>query len=160
MDEQKVQRVEISAPIMALDLGQKRVGVAISDSLSLSVRRLEPLVRSNWKRLVEEVSLLTRRFDARTLVIGLPLSLDGTKGSAADDAERVARNFAKSLRIPVYLQDERLTSVQAETNLRDEGYTSRDFPSIVDSESAAIILRDFIISPGEDRIEVVVQPDS
>ena len=149
-----MQPVEISAPIMALDLGQKRVGVALSDSLSLSVRRLEPLIRSNWKRLLEEVSELTRRFDAQTLVIGLPLSLDGTRGSAASEAVRLARNFARSLAIPVFLQDERLTSVQAETNLREEGRGPKEIPGLVDSESAAIILRDFIITPDKDRIAI------
>lgn len=155
--KQKVQRREISAPIMALDLGQKRVGVAISDSLRVSVRRLEPLMRSNWKRLLEEVSLLARRFDAQTLVIGLPLSLDGTKRSAADNAERLARNFARSLQIPVFLQDERLTSVQAETNLREEGYGPKEIRGLVDSESAAIILRDFIFSADQDRNSVRVE---
>ena len=135
---------EIAAPILALDLGQKRVGVALSDALCISVRRLEPLKRSNWKRLLSEVSTLIQRFDAQTLVIGLPLSLDGTAASAATEAERLARNFARSLTVPVFLQDERLTSVQAETNLREEGYDHGEIPALLDSESAAIILREFI----------------
>jgi putative pre-16S rRNA nuclease len=138
----------IKAPILALDLGRKRVGVALSDALSISVRRLDPLKRSNWKRLLSEVSTLTQRFDARTLVIGLPLSLDGTVGVAAAEVERTARNFARSLKIPVFLQDERLTSVQAQANLRNEGYSAREIPGFLDSEAAAVILRDFIAGGG------------
>src|SRR5262245_26709096 len=111
----------IAAPVMALDLGEKRVGVAVSDALRISVRRLDPLKRANWKRLLSEVSTLTRRFDAQTLVIGLPLSLDGKHGNAAAEATRIARNFARSLEIPVFLQDERLTSVEAKENLEKEG---------------------------------------
>jgi putative Holliday junction resolvase len=144
---------EIAAPIMALDLGRKRVGVAVSDELRISVRRLNPLKRSNWKRLLGDVTTLTRRFDAQTLVIGLPLSLDGTTREAALEIKQTAMNFARSLSIPVFLQDERLTSVAAEENLRSEGLSSKEIMDLVDSESAAIILRDFI-SGGQDRLPV------
>jgi len=145
----------VAAPIMALDLGQKRVGVALSDALSISVRRLDPLKRSNWKRLLSEVTDLTQRFDAKTLVIGLPLSLDGTVGPAAVEAERIARNFVRSLKIPVFLQDERLTSVQARANLRNEGWNQGQISSLLDSEAAAVILRDFI-SGAQARLPVSV----
>jgi putative Holliday junction resolvase len=129
---------------MALDLGEKRVGVAVCDALRISVRRLSPLKRSSWKRLLSEVSTLTRRFDAQTLVIGLPLSLDGSTGDSAAAASRTARNFARSLRIPVYLQDERLTSVAAKENLESEGFNQQEVAELLDSEAAAIILRDFL----------------
>jgi putative holliday junction resolvase len=129
---------------MALDLGEKRVGVAVCDALRISVRRLSPLKRSSWKRLLSEVSTLTRRFDAQTLVIGLPLSLDGATGDSAAAASRTARNFARSLRIPVYLQDERLTSVAAKENLESEGFNQQEVAELLDSEAAAIILRDFL----------------
>jgi len=135
---------EIAAPIMALDLGKKRVGVAITDALRISISRLPPLKRSSWKHLLNEVSILTRRFDAQTLVIGLPLNMDGSSSSAASEAERTARNFARSLGIPVFLQDERLSSHEAESNLRAEGYGPAEIPGFVDSEAAAIILRDFL----------------
>jgi putative Holliday junction resolvase len=144
---------EVAAPVMALDLGEKRVGVAVSDALRISVRRLSPLKRSNWKRLLSEVSTLTRRFDAQTLVIGLPLSLDGTAGDSAAEATRIARNFARSLQIPVFLQDERLTSVEAKENLEKEGFDDREVVALLDSEAAAIILRDFLGS-GQARLHV------
>jgi len=140
---------------MALDLGRKRVGVAISDALRISVRRLEPLKRSNWKRLLREVSTLTQHFDAQTLVIGLPLRLDGTLGKAADEVERLARNFARSLKIPVFLQDERLTSVEARSNLQNEGFDTQEISDLLDSESAAIILRDFLTGE-QDRQPVTL----
>lgn len=144
---------EVAAPVMALDLGKKRVGVAVSDALRITVRRLSPLQRSSWKRLLAEVSTLTKRFDAQTLVIGLPLNLDGSSGDSAAEATRTARNFARSLRIPVFLQDERLTSVAAKENLRNEGLDDRDVEALLDSEAAAIILRDFLTT-GQDRVLV------
>jgi len=147
----------VAAPIMALDLGQKRVGVALSDALSISVRRLDPLKRSNWKRLLNEVITLTQRFDAKTLVIGLPLSLDGTVGPAAAEAARIAENCVRSLTIPVFLQDERLTSVQARANLRHEGYNQAEISGLLDSEAAAVILRDFL---SDTRARLPVSTDS
>jgi putative pre-16S rRNA nuclease len=140
-------------PIVALDLGQKRVGVAVSDSRLISITKLPVLARSNWKRLLNDVTELVRRFDARSLVIGLPLSLDGTEGSAASEARRTAQKFALSLGLPVYLQDERLTSVEAEDQLRAAGYAASEIPSLVDGQSAAIILSDFMAA-GQPRIPV------
>ena len=111
----------IRAPVVALDLGQKRVGVAVSDSLAISITSLPALPRSNWKQLLKDVVHLIQRFDAKTVVIGLPLRLNGSSGDAAIAAAHTAEKFARSLEVRVYLQDERLSSVAAEENLRDAG---------------------------------------
>jgi putative Holliday junction resolvase len=141
------------APIVALDLGAKRVGVAVSDALSISITRLDALVRTNWKQMLRDVNDLLLRFDAQTIVIGLPLKLDGSAGDAALAVRRLAENFACSLAMPVYLQDERLSSVAAEENLRAEGRRPEEISALVDSEAAALILRDFLQS-GQERILV------
>lgn len=133
-----------SGRLLALDLGEKRVGVAISDELWITVRPLPFLRRTNWKQLLGAVADLLQSFDAQALVIGLPLNLDGTEGHAAQEARRLARNFELSLKVPVHLQDERLTSREAEERLRVAGRSLDDLRKYVDSESAAIILQDFI----------------
>lgn len=133
--------------LLALDLGQKRVGVAVSDELRITVRRLPLLRRTNWKQLLGAVADLLQSFDAQALVIGLPLNLDGTEGPAAMEARRLARNFELSLQVPVYLQDERLSSIEAEETLRAAGRSQAELLQDLDSESAAIILRDFISKP-------------
>ncbi|MGB7924709.1 MAG: Holliday junction resolvase RuvX [Pyrinomonadaceae bacterium] len=135
---------KLAGRLLALDLGQKRVGVAVSDELCLTVRPLSALQRTNWKRLLRAVAETIKSFDARGLVLGLPLQLDGTEGEAAQEARRLARNFELSLNLPVYLQDERLTSVEAEGDLRAAGFAGAQLKERVDGESAAIILRDFI----------------
>ena len=134
----------IQSPVLALDLGAKRVGVAVTDTLSISINRLAALARTNWKQLLRDVDNLVRHYDAQTVVIGLPLKLDGSDGDAAIDVRRLAWNFARSLSVPVYLQDERLTSVEAEQNLRWQGYKHEQVSSHVDSEAAAVILGDFL----------------
>lgn len=128
----------------ALDIGEKRIGVAISDELNISISPLQPIQRTSWKRLLREVSDLIRHYDARALVIGLPLRLDGTEGSAAREVRRLAEKFRLSLNVPVCLQDERLTTVQAKENLQSMKYDQSEIDRRLDSEAAAIILREFI----------------
>jgi len=140
-----------SGSVLALDLGDKLVGAAISDDRLVTIKRLAPLKRSNWKRLLREVETLVERFDAQTLVIGLPLKLDGSFGSAAEQANKLAGHFAKSLKIPVYLQDERLTSFAAREDLLSAGYNPKDIPKLIDGEAASLILRDFLQNPGARR---------
>jgi len=145
----------VDGPVLAVDLGQKLVGVAISDDLLITIKRLVPLKRTNWKRLLHDVRGLLEGFDAKTLVIGLPLRLDGSSGEVALEVKRLAANFAKSLDLPVYLQDERLTSFEARENLKSE-HNEQEIQKLIDGEAAAIILRDFLES-SEDRI--LVSPD-
>ena len=145
----------IRAPVIALDLGQKRVGVAVSDPLAISITRVPALPRSNWKQLLKDVVHLIQRFDAKTVVIGLPLRLNGSSGDAAIAAAQTAEKFARSLELRVYLQDERLSSVAAEENLRDAGRKRSEIGAMVDSESAAIILRDFLQG---DQKRVLLRP--
>jgi putative Holliday junction resolvase len=145
----------IRAPVLALDLGSKRVGVAVSDSLSISINRLDAIQRTNWKQLLRDVEQLALRFDAKTLVIGLPLKLNGSSGDAALATRETASKFARSLKLPVYLQDERLSSAEAEGNLRAAGVRAEDIGKQIDSEAAALILRDFLAS---DQERLLVSP--
>lgn len=124
--------------LLALDLGTKRVGVAVCDELRLTTRPLPALARTNWKKLLAEVRALTTEFAAVGLVLGLPLSLDGTENTAAEEARRLARNFGLSLQLPIYLQDERLTSQEAAELLGRQDN--------LDSVAAALILRDFLLT--------------
>ena len=140
-------------PILALDLGEKLVGAAISDERLVTTKRLPPLKRSNWKKLLQDVRHLVESFDAQIIVVGLPLRLDGTDGDAAKNARRVAANLAKSIDLPVYLQDERLTSLEAMENLKAEGLKPEEIPALIDGEAAATILRDFLDTK-QERIRV------
>ena len=143
------QDEQVIGPVLALDLGEKLVGVAISDERLVTARRLPPLKRSNWKKLLQDVRNLLERFDAQTVVVGLPLRMDGTEGDAAENVRRVALNLARSVPQRVYLQDERLTSLAAIENLKAEGLKADEIPSLIDGEAAALILRDFLDSSQE-----------
>jgi putative Holliday junction resolvase len=135
-----------SGRLVALDLGTKRVGVAVSDELNITTRPLPVIERRSWKDLLKRVGEIVGGYDARGLVIGLPINMDGSEGAAAAEARRLAENFRRSLNVPVYLQDERLTSVEAESTMNTAGAGEKERAHCIDSESAAIILRDFIAS--------------
>jgi putative Holliday junction resolvase len=130
--------------ILALDLGKKRIGVAVSDELQMTARGVEVITLTNREKLFADVKNLCEDFDAIALVIGLPLNFDGTESPGATEARLLAAEFEKNLTIPVFLQDERLTSHEAEENLREQGYDWREIKKLVDKEAAAIILRDFL----------------
>ena len=131
--------------MLAIDLGAKRVGVAVSDELRITVKPLPSIVRRSWKDFLRRIVALVETYDARGMVIGLPLRLDGVEGEAAQDARAVASKFQRSLGIPVYLQDERLTTFEAASNLRSGARSEQEIDAAIDSESAALILRDFIV---------------
>jgi len=137
--------------LLALDLGLKRIGVAVSDELKITANPLPAIERRSWKDLLRRVADIIQSYDARGLVIGLPLSLDGTEGSAAQDARATAEKFRRSLSIPVYLQDERLTTLTATARLKQAGRNMREIKRQVDSESATLILGDFIAHSAHGR---------
>ena len=130
--------------VLALDIGTRRVGVAVSDELNLTVRPLPSFLRTNWKRFLQIVKQLCSDYNVRLVVIGLPLRFDGSEGTAAQEARRLAKNFSASLQVPVVLQDERLTSHAAEEDLRAQGRSRKSDRTHADSYAAAIILRDYL----------------
>ena len=138
-----------SGRLIAIDLGAKRVGLAVSDELRITVTALERIERRSWKDLLSRVAAFIESYDARALIIGLPLNMDGTEGFAAEDAKGLAENFRRSLNVPVYLQDERLTSIEARSEMRAAGEKDKGIDGRIDSESAAIILRDFMAHAGQ-----------
>ncbi len=139
-----ISRVPPAGRLLAIDPGTKRIGVAVSDELRITTRPLEVITRTNWKSLLLSVKNIVAEFDAKALVIGLPLESDGTESEMSSYALDIARKFALSLEIPVVLQDERVTSYEAKSRLWQQGMTVQESRRAVDSEAAAIILADLI----------------
>jgi len=139
-----VFRAPTSGRLLALDLGTKRIGVAVSDELQFTVRHVCVLTRKSWKKVLKQIVAFLNEFDAVGLVLGLPYNTDGSESEMSQEARRLARNFSLSLDIPVFLQDERLTSYTATGYMREIGFSEKEIRKRVDSEAAAIILSDFI----------------
>lgn len=130
--------------LVALDLGTKKVGVAVSDELQFIVKPVKIVQRTNWKKLLQDVREILGFYDAKALIVGLPLNTDGSESEMSAEARRLARNFSLSLEIPVILHDERLTSYAARGRLWASGAGEKKVRAKLDSEAAAIILEDFI----------------
>ncbi len=139
-----VFRTPETGRLLALDLGMKHIGVAVSDELQFTVRPVCVLERKSWKKLLKQIIAFLDEFDAVGLVLGLPYNSDGTESEMSLEARRLARNFSLSINVPVFLQDERLTSYEAKGYLTKLGLSEKEIWERVDSEAAAIILSDFL----------------
>ena len=133
-----------SGRLLALDLGTKRIGVAVSDELQITTRAVCIIERRSWKKVLKQIVSFLDEFDAVGLVLGLPYNTDGSESEMSQEARRLARNFSLSLDVPVFLQDERVSSYAAKNYLWKSGLSEREARKRVDSEAAAIILSDFI----------------
>lgn len=130
--------------IIGIDPGTKRVGVAVCDELRVTTRPVEVITRESWKKLLERVKNIVAEYDAVAVVIGLPLESDGSESPMSAEARDMARKFRLSLDVPVFLQDERVTSYEAKSRLWGRGIDPRDARRMVDGEAASIILADFL----------------
>jgi putative Holliday junction resolvase len=129
--------------ILGLDLGQSRIGVAISDP---DRRVAVPLgtVRTGAPEDVKAIAAMVKEQGIAAIVVGQPLSLSGRKGEAADHAEKFAQALRDFLKLPVFLQDERLTTVEADRQLAEAGLRGRDRRRVVDQTAATLILQAYL----------------
>ncbi len=132
--------------IMAIDYGSKAIGVAISDELRLTVRPLTTLRRNKQSRnqIISQLQNLIEENEIAKLVVGLPLSLDGSFGDAAERVRIFISELKKTISIPIIEQDERLTSREAEEVMRELGFDLRKRKEKSDEYAAAIILQDYL----------------
>ncbi|MGH9936783.1 MAG: Holliday junction resolvase RuvX [Blastocatellia bacterium] len=132
--------------VMAIDYGEKAIGVAISDELQLTVRPLTTIRREKQKyaRVIERIGALVAENEIVTLVVGLPLNMDGTRGAAVERVESFISDLRRSVSIPIVTVDERLTSYEADRILREMGVGWRERRARSDEYAATIILQDYI----------------
>ena len=137
---------------MAIDYGERSVGVAISDELQLTVRPLTTIRREKEKfaHVIRRISELVAENGIATLVVGLPLNMDGTRGAAVERVESFISELRRSVLIPIVTVDERLTSHEADRMLRDMGVGLRERRARSDEYAAMIILQDYI--DGQKRL--------
>jgi putative Holliday junction resolvase len=129
--------------VLGLDLGEARIGVAISDP---DRRVAVPVgtVRTGAPQDVKAIAAILKEHDVVEIVVGHPLSLSGRPGTAAAHAEAFAGILRDLFGLPVSLQDERLSTVEAERALRGAGVKGRDRRDVIDQTAAAVILQAFI----------------
>jgi putative Holliday junction resolvase len=127
-----------------VDLGDVRIGVAISDDARRVAVTLGTVHVGRPPGELKAIAGLVREHDVSVVVVGLPLSLDGSRGPRAGLAEAFADGLRAILPVPVELHDERLTTVEAERGLRAAGVPGRDRRAVVDAEAARILLQSWL----------------
>ena len=129
---------------LGLDIGLKRIGVAGCDGLGLLATELTTIRRSSFKNDLEQIKKIVAEREANILVIGLPYSMDGSIGFQAKQVMKYAKRLSKALELPIEYVDERLTSVEAEEQLKaNNRYSSKD-KGLIDRRAAAIILQQWL----------------
>jgi putative holliday junction resolvase len=131
--------------ILALDVGKRRIGIAVSDPLRVTARPHSTLERTKEAPLA--IARLVREMEATLVLIGLPLHLDGTEGGQADDVRSFAARVAEAVApIEIAFVDERLTTVEAEERLADRRGSWRKKKDKIDAFAAASILENYLNS--------------
>jgi putative holliday junction resolvase len=135
--------------VLAVDFGEKRIGLAVSDETGRVVVPVGALARTSDAQAAAAVADAARERDVSRLVVGLPRGLDGQEGAMT----RRTRNFARRLEevsgLPVDLHGEALTSVAADAALDEAGVSARGRAGLRDAEAAAVLLRDWLSSRPE-----------
>lgn len=127
--------------VMALDIGTKRIGIALSDYLLMLANGHSYIPREPEENALESIKKIAKENHVEKIVVGLPLNMDGTKGFQAENCEKFA---SKIKDFEVIFEDERLTSDTAEENLRNKKIDFRKDKGLVDIESACIILEQYL----------------
>ncbi len=130
-------------PLLALDIGMKRIGVAVCDRLGMSCRGVTCLHRNDqgWPK---QLLKILHEYGAKGIVVGLPLNMDGSEGVQAEDARVAVNQLEGVVDLPVCFQDERLSSWSAKERLYAQGLSEKKVREKIDQTAAAIILEDFL----------------
>ncbi|MBI4852078.1 MAG: Holliday junction resolvase RuvX [Acidobacteria bacterium] len=132
--------------ILAIDYGEKRLGLAISDELKMTARPLITIMRVPKEKSFSKIKHYVEELNVSQIVVGLPIKLDGTIGDAALRVEKFVSHLKEILTCPIVTWDEKLTSYQAEERMRNSGLSLSERRLRIDEFAALIILEDYLIN--------------
>jgi len=130
--------------VLGMDVGTKRIGLAISDPLGITGQGLQTLQRRNKRLDFEALAKIIEKFDVVEIVVGYPLRMSGAEGAGADRMQRFAEELRQRFHLPVHLWDERLTSAQANRLLRETNMSIKRRGEVVDQMAAVLILQSWM----------------
>ena len=143
------------AILLGLDIGDTRIGVAISDALGVTAHPLCTLTRKNRQVDLIVISDLVSIHEVERVIIGLPISLDDSLGPQAEKVQKFAKRLEGVLDVPIEFQDERFTTAEAEEILRELGKDAREQKGLIDEVAAVLILKDYM-----NRCQEIASPAS
>ena len=147
-----MSELQLRRRILGIDLGQARIGVAVSDELGLLAHPVETIPAN--KNAAQRIAELVREKNAERVVVGLPRHMNGSVGESGIDALAFAKKLQAVLPCEVVTWDERLTTTAANRALRDSGRRTRDSRHVVDQVAAQMILQGYL-----DKLQASRIPD-
>ena len=133
-----------TGPLLALDPGEKTIGIAVCNAARTEVTPVETIRRTKFTEDANRVFELFDDFGCSGLIIGLPVNMDGSIGPRAQSARALGNNLKRLRDLPIRFQDERLSSDKAEDRLRAAGKRREEIEKVIDAHAAAVILEDAI----------------
>ena len=130
--------------ILALDVGEKRIGLAVSDPLGITAQGLEVMIRRDPETDLARLLEVARKWGVQEIVLGLPRHMDGRLGQAAPKILELARELSAALGVKVTTWDERLTTAEAERVLIQADVSRRRRRQVVDQLAAVLILQGYL----------------
>ena len=134
--------------ILGLDVGSKRIGVAVSDPLGITAQGLETIHRQNKRIDFESLERVIAKYGISEIVVGLPLRMSGAEGTQSEKMRQFADDLRRRFNLPVHLWDERLTSAQANRLLRETEMSIQRRGQVVDQVAAVLILQSWMEARG------------
>jgi len=131
-----------------MDVGSRRIGLAISDLLGITAQGLDTLHRQNKRADFAQLERVIREHDVTEIVMGLPLRMNGAEGIQAEKMQAFAEEIRRRFKLPVHLWDERLTSAQANRLLRETEMSIKRRGAVVDQMAAVLILQSWMDARG------------
>lgn len=134
--------------ILGLDVGSRRIGVAVSDPLGITAQGLETIRRENKRLDFERLGKVIGEYGVSEIVIGLPLRMSGAEGTQSTKMRQFADELQRRFHLPVHLWDERLTSAEANRLLRETDMSIQRRGQVVDQMAAVLILQSWMEARG------------
>ena len=136
---------------MGLDVGDRRIGVAVSDELGITAQPILTLVRANRRQDLKSLQRLIRKYGCTGIVVGNPLYMSGDESPQAAKTRAFAAMLAEETGLPVRLWDERLTTTEAHRHLHAAGRAGNEHKAVVDQVAAVLILESFLAATKSRR---------
>ncbi|NIN68231.1 MAG: Holliday junction resolvase RuvX [Anaerolineae bacterium] len=140
--------------LMALDIGDRRIGVAVSDPSKTLATSLQVVRRRSDEADVSAIASLVEEYDVEKIIVGHPLQMDGTAGEQARRVEAYAERLREAVRVPIILRDEGFSTVRAREMMIEAGTKQKDRRTRIDAVAAAVILQDYLDSLREEKARV------
>ncbi|UFJ38977.1 Holliday junction resolvase RuvX [Brevibacillus humidisoli] len=130
--------------ILGLDVGERTIGVAVSDEMGWTAQGIETIRRTSQEQDYARLLQLISQYQVEEIVVGLPKNMNGTIGPSGENCQRFARQLAERTKLPVHLWDERLTTMAAEKMLISADVSRKKRKQVIDKMAAVIILQGYL----------------